>query len=378
MLRKMRPVLVVVGLAVLIGSIVGARNLTGSGGPDANAKGGDSPRPAPGLVVLGTVDSDPQPVQYGLPPVLQSGTVVKVFVKNGDEITAEKIASGQHALYAFDDTIPRAKLDNAKAAVAYAKTLEEGAKQLEQQHKDAKKFAKIAADGAKDKVDLRFAFYTLVDKKLEESYKRDSHPRETWTELKKSSQDLYQANVEYRAALIDWNTAKAKLDQLETTDPTIKKTEAAAAVKQAEAAEREAQAAVELCVVKAKTPGIVEQVSIGAGATLGVSTRTPALWLIPTGSRVICAEVEAEFAHRVGPELLGKTVTVFDHTDAKFTYTGVVKRVGTTFLPKRSAGDSLLGSDTRVLPVDIEVADYAPHGKPPLFVGKRVRVSLGQ
>jgi multidrug resistance efflux pump len=371
MLRKMRPVLIVGGVALLIGSIVGARNLTGSGGPDAKAKGGDAPRPPSGLVVLGTVDSDPQPVQYGLPPVLQSGTVEKVYVKEGDEVK-----EGQK-LYEFDATIPKAKLESAKAAVNYANSRVTEAEQLVAQHKAALKLADVGITAAKRKVEIAYRTLYFVDKELEKSYAGLGHPKEKWAELKLSSLDLVKATADHNIAKTEQEVAEAKLEQLTATDPSVKKTEAAAAVKQAEAAQKEAAAAVELCVVKAKTAGTVEHVSVGAGATLGVSTRTPALWLIPTGARVVRAEVEAEFAHRVGPELVGKTVTVLDHTDAKITYTGVVKRVGTTFLPKRSAGDSLLGSDTRVLPVDIEVADYAPQGKPPLFVGKRVRVSLG-
>lgn len=372
MLRKMRPVFVVAGLAALIGSIIGARNLTNGGGPDANARGGDSPRPAPGLVVLGTVDSDPQPVQYGLPPVLQSGTVEKVYVKDGDEVKEG------HKLYEFNAMIPKAKLKSAEAAVAYANTKLDETKQLELQHKAALKLAEVGITAAKRKVEIAYRTLYFVDKELEKSYTGLGHPKEKWAELKLSSLDLVKATADHNIAKTEQDVAEAKLDQLVATDPSVKKKEAEAAVKQAEAAQKEAEAAVELCVVTAKAAGTVEQVSVGAGATLGVSTRTPALWLIPTGARVVRAEVEAEFAHRVGPELHGKTVTVFDHTDAKITYTGVVKRVGTTFLPKRSAGDSLLGSDTRVLPIDIEVADYAPQGKPPLFVGKRVRVSLGQ
>lgn len=372
MLRKMRPVLIVVGVVLLIGSIIGARNLTGGGTPEANAKGGDAPRPAPGLIVLGLVDTDPQPVQYGLPPVLQSGTVVKVSVKEGDEVKA-----GQE-LYAFDDTIPKAKLESAKAAVAYAKTKVTEAEQLVEQHKAGLKLADVGISAAKRKVDIAYRTLYFVDKELEKSYTGLGHPKEKWAELKLSSLDLVKATADHNIALSEQEVAEAKKKQLEATDPSVKKKEAEAAVKQAEALQAEAQSAVDLCVVRARMAGVVEQVSVGAGATFGVSTRAPALWLIPTTARVVRAEVEAEFAHRVGPELQGKTVTIFDHTDAKITYTGVVKRVGTTFLPKRSAADNFLGTDTRVLPVDIEVTDYAPAGKPPLFVGKRVRVNLGQ
>ena len=172
--------------------------------------------------------------------------------------------------------------------------------------------------------------------------------------------------------------AAVKRDQLKTADPQVKVKEAQAAVEQAKAELAKAQSAVDLCVVRAKMPGTIEQVSIGPGTTMGVGTRAPALWLIPAGPRVVRAEIEAEFAHSVGSGIVGKTVTVSDHSDPKLTYSGVVRRVGSTFLLKRSNAENFLGSDTRVLEVVIEVSDPAPAGKPPLRVGQRVRVNLGQ
>jgi hypothetical protein len=118
-------------------------------------------------------------------------------------------------------------------------------------------------------------------------------------------------------------------------------------------------------------------VKISEGTTLGISSRDPALWLVPAGTRIVRGEIEAEFAHRVGDGLKGKEVTIADHTDPKLTYKGKVLRISDTFLPKRSS-DGLLGNDTRVLEVRIEVVDAAPAGIPPLRVGQRVRVNLGQ
>ena len=93
---------------------------------------------------------------------------------------------------------------------------------------------------------------------------------------------------------------------------------------------------------------------------------------------MVRAEVEAEFAHRVGPELVGKTVTITDHNDPKLTYSGVVDRVPDVLLLKRASAENFLGGDTRVIEVPIKVTDWAPSGKPPLRIGQRVRVNLGQ
>ncbi len=374
-LRKMRPVLIVVGLALVIGSLVGARALTG--GSEAAGKG--EPAPAPraaggGPIMLGTVDTDPPPVSYGLPPVLQSGSVTKVSVKDGEEVKV-----GQE-LYSFDATIQQKDVERAKAAVAYAETKVGQAKELATQHKASIEFTRDSAlKNAERKVKLSQLHYNLVKENLLKAYRIEKQIPETeYPEKLAMDPMLYQANVYYDTALGELDVIKAKLRQLEAMDPQVNVKEAEAAVEQAKAEQSKAQSAVDLCVVRAKTAGTVEQVSISPGTTLGIGTRTPALWLIPAGPRVVRAEVEAEFAHRVGPDRVGKKVTVSDHSDAKITYEGTVRHIGNTFLLKRASSENFLGGDTRVIEAVIDVADPAPAGKPPLRVGQRVRVNLGQ
>jgi multidrug resistance efflux pump len=370
-LRKTRPVLIVVGLALVIGSLIGARELTQGSNTAAGKSADGAPRSAEGLRVLGTVDTDPPPVFYGLPPVLQSGVVLKVHVKDGDEVKADQ------PLYEFDATIPRSDVKRAETAIATAETKVKEAEELKKEHDASVKYAESAVVVAGRKVDAALKVYTFVDKTLEEGYKAEGFPPAEWKERKKSSQALLKADGDYYTALSDQDLAKMNVDRLKAVNPLVKVDEAKAAVEQARAELAKAQAAVDLCVVRAKTAGTIEQVSIGPGTTMGVSTRTPALWLIPAGPRVVRAEVEAEFAHRVGPEIQGKTVTIIDHTDPKLTYSGVVRRVGSTFLLKRGNTENLIGGDTRVLEAVIEVNDPTPVGKPPLRIGQRVRVNLG-
>jgi membrane fusion protein, multidrug efflux system len=372
-LRKMRPVIFALGLTLGIATLIGARSLTGGTGSDGSGRPGDAaPRSATGPVVLGTVDTDPPPVDYRLPPVLPSGTVVKVHVKDGDEVKA-----GQE-LYEFDSTMQQKDVKRAEATVEYAKTKVKEAEELVKQHTNSIKSAEIGVDAAKRKVEVTLRTHTYIDRKLEETYKANREPPDTWAELKKSSLDLIKASADYYAALGEQDVAKARLDQLNKADPTVKTKEAEAAVEQAKAELAKAQSAVEMCVVKAKSAGTVEQVTISAGTTMGVATRAPALWLIPNGPRVVRAEIEAEFAHRVGPDIVGKTVTITDHTDPKLTYSGTVRRVPNVYLLKRASAENFLGGDTRVLEAVIEVSDPAPANKPPLRIGQRVRVNLGQ
>ncbi len=370
-LRKTRSVLIALGLAVGIGCLIGARELT-HGGSSAAASPDAGARAAGGPVVLGVVDTDPPPVSYGLPPVLQSGSIAEVLVKEGDEVKA-----GQE-LYKFDDTIQKSDVKRAETAVAYAGTKVKEAEELAKQHAENIKGAERTVEAADRKVGLMKQYYDLIDQNLERAYKAEDKPPADWAKLKRASADLYRANVDYDTAIQEKKLAEFNHDRLKAADPQVKVKEAQAAVEQARAELAKAQSVVDLCVVRAKVAGTVEQISIGPGTTLGIGTRAPALWLIPAGPRVVRAEVEAEFAHRVGPDLKGKTVTITDHTDPKLTYSGVVRRVPRIFLLKRGNADNLLGGDTRVLEVVIEVSDPAPAGKPPLAIGQRVRVNLGQ
>ena len=374
-LRKMRPVLIVIGLGLAIGSLVGARALTHGSNADASGAKGDAapPRAAGGPIVLGTVDTNPPPVSYGLPPVLQSGAVLKVSVKDGEEVRA-----GQE-LYSFDATIQQKDLERARAAVAYAATKVKQAEELAKQHKSTIEFTRDSAlKNAERKVSLADAYYKLVRETLTKGYRIEKIPEGEWEDKLKIDPTLYKARVDYDAAVGEVDVVKANLRRLEAADPQVQVAEAQATVEQARAEESKALSAVELCVIKAKTAGTVEQVSISPGTTLGIGTRTPALWLIPAGPRVVRAEVEADFAHRIGPDRVGKTVTISDHSDAKLTYTGTVRHIGNTFLLKRASAENFLGGDTRVIEAVIDVPDSAPQGKPPLRVGQRVRVNLGQ
>ncbi|QJW94345.1 HlyD family secretion protein [Frigoriglobus tundricola] len=371
-LRKTRSVLIALALAVGIGCLIGARELTHGGSNAAAAPIDAGPRAAGGPVVLGLVDTDPAPVNYGLPPVLQSGTVAEVFVKEGDEVKA-----GQK-LYQFDDTIQRSDVKRAEAAVAYAETKVKEAETGRVQHAESLKVAQAMVDGGKQRVEVTAEGYRLASTRLETLFKAEGIKEADWPARKNGDPTLFQAKAEWIAATNELTIANAKHEQLKTVDPEIKVKESQAAVEQAKAELAKAQKVVDLCVVKAKMPGTIEQISISPGTTLGISTRTPALWLIPAGSWVVRAEVEAEFAHRVGPDLKGKTVTITDHTDPKLTYSGVVRRIPRIFLLKRSNAENFLGGDTRVLEVVIEVSDPAPAGKPPLAIGQRVRVNLGQ
>ncbi len=373
-LRRFRPALYVLGVVLVLGSLLGGRALTAGHGQSGEPKTANPVGTAKssGPIVLGTVDSDPSPVPYLLPPVLPSGTVENVFVKGGQEVKAND------PLYKFDTSLQERDLDKAKAAVAVAQTKVEEAQEGVKRHAKEVEVMKETVAAAEQKEKWQGALYNLVESNLKSHYKTLGVPESEWPTKLLTEDRLYTVQVAYAGAKIDVKTIKAKLAQMEAANQEVMVKQAEAGVKLAEAEMKKAENVVDLCTVRAKSAGTIERVTIGFGTTLGISSREPALWLIPAGPRIVRAEVEAEFAHRVGREIEGKEVTVYDNSDPRLTYKGKVLYVGGTFLPKRAAGANLLGNDTSVLEAVIEVADSAPAGKPPLRVGQRVRVSLGQ
>ncbi len=374
-LRRFRPVLFVLGVALLVGTLVGAGALTAGHGNAGDAPKSANPAQAAsakasGPITMGTVDSDPPPVSYGLPTVLQSGSIAEVFVKDGQEVKAGE------KLYSFDTSIQTSDLNRALTAVAVQRTKVDEAVEGAKQHAEKIKVLDEGVKAINTKVLAQNDLYKLIKGNLEKNYQSEKIPEEEWKAKWERNPDLFKAQVDWNVALSELSLKKAEWTALKAADPQVFVRQAEAGVKQAEAEVDKAKTAIDLCTVKAKTPGTIEQIRISPGTTLGISTRDPALWLIPAGARVVRAEIEADFAHRVSADIIGREVTIYDHTDPKITYKGTVRQVSGNFLPKRS--ESLIMTDTRVLEAVVVVSDAAPAGKPPLRVGQRVRVNLGQ
>ena len=375
-----------IGLAVAVASLLGANRLLhptdakspagGDDGPAKHAPTAGSPALPGGTVVLGTVHSDPPPVQVGPPNVAALVTVEKVHVADGQDV---KVGD---PLVQFDDKAARAKLAQAQAELSAAHDDRERAEvqrkvqalNVERQ-KAAIKAAEADHQTASDILNVgrrQFEDVLAVEKNFstgqplteaEKQRKRDDN-----LELRKG-----MASVATLAARVE--DEKRKLAVLELNPVEVDYRLAQRKVERLQATVDEAQAAVDGLLVKAKIAGVVEQVAAAPGVTFGPSARAPLLWLVPAGPRVVRAEVEAEFAYKISDKL-GKPVVVYDHNNFALTYPGTVKRIGTTYLSKRSATDALTVNPSKVLECLIEVTDPAPAGKPPLRVGQPVRVSF--
>ena len=262
--------------------------------------------------------------------------------------------------------------------MASAKTTVDKAKELAKQHATKIDIARQVVAAAEEKKRLQGNHYKLVESALKTSYKTQNYSEDTWAKRLADDPSMYKASVDYSTASSELELKKADLNGLIASNPQVYVQEAEAGVKHARALETKARLAIDLCTIRAQSAGTIERVTIGPGSTLGVGTREWALWLIPSGQRIVRAEIEAEFAHKVGKELEGKDVMIFDNTDSRLSYRGKVRTISGTFLPKRAPSDSLLTGSTSVLEAVIEIADPAPPKIPPLRVGQRVRVGMGQ
>jgi multidrug resistance efflux pump len=321
---------------------------------------------------MGTVDSDPPPIYYLLPPVIQSGTIAKVFVNELSEVKEGD------KLYEFEARMQKCDLERAKVGVEKAKHELAKAAEAKIQHEQQVLLLQegVAIAETQMKFDVEKEF--VVKKNLETLYSTSNFNPNDWTVRLAKDPDYLKARGDAITSRSKWELKKKELDQLKSVNISLLEKEAKIGVLQAEAELAKAQTAVDLCTVKAETPGIIEHLSISRGTTIGIGTPKPALWLIPAGPRIVRAEIEADFAHRVSSKLNGKIVTIYDNTDPKLTYQGKVLRISDTFLMKRSANETLLGTGTPILEAAIQVIDAAPANQPPLRVGQRVRVDLGQ
>ena len=378
--NQMQAGFFVFGVCLLVATVMGANKLLHPDDPSSAAPAAPA-KAAPGLdggvIVIGTADSDPPPTMVGPPALAALASVTKVLVKEGD------VVKPGDPLVQFDDRIPQAKKKEAEAELAAAEQDAIRAKLATQNNAISTSRQENAVQAARDDLKEAENAYAIA---LDSANKlADAGFNPDGTRLSKAQKDeKLKQDLELRKVgnLVVQARHKVTEEQLKLDATKLLPADAETLAKQAEAkvdrlkaTVEQAAAAVEECVVRARVGGIVEQVVVTPGVTIGPATRGPLMWIIPTGGRVVRAEVEAEFAARIADKV-NKKVTVYDHSNFDLTYEGVVRRLGTAYLTKRSAADSLVGGQSRVLECLIDVPDPTPAGKPPLRVGQPVRVSF--
>jgi multidrug resistance efflux pump len=282
-------VFLILGLALLIGTVAGALSLS-------NPKAGDGDvedlRPqdvwARGRIDVSTRVLTPVP---GVP----AGVIASVDVKEGEEVKAGTV------LYKLDDRMAQAKLDEAKIGVLAAKQKQDAAKAEVREYK-----SKVALQkGAVELAQVRWDQASEVYRSLEDKNKK----------IGGLDLELKSAELAVRAAYKAFKLEEFKLKEMELQDPE-KLTLAAAdlQLKAAELALASAQRLVEQHVVKSPCNGFVTTLSLSVGESFpvmpsGLSPR-PAIVVQPDVPLVVRAEIEQSRARFLRP---GMAVTIRDH-----------------------------------------------------------------
>jgi multidrug resistance efflux pump len=377
----------VLGVAVLAISLVAANKLlskddTKPTEPGANAPPAKASLPS-GLTIVGTVDSDPTMLRIDPPGIvgLPALTIKKVLVKEGD------IVKPGDVLIQFDDSqfLPEKLMAEKKLLAAESRVKQAELARLDypKKLKQQKSVVDLAETKHADAVRIRDSAYATA--RAAKSALVPLTPEQKEDQIK-NSLELIALDNSVKQAKINWDNEKNTYERLETAKIDVNgqllnsaDLDYRAALDEVEAVRagiKKVEAIIESFKLKALVEGEIECLMASDGMTFSPTTRTMLMYLVPTGPRVIRAEVEAEFASKVNAQV-GKTVTIYDNFNFNLTYTGTVRRVSSTFLPKRFGADALVANNNRVLECTIDVPNPKPAGKPPLRPGQPVRVTFG-
>jgi multidrug resistance efflux pump len=345
----------VLGLALLTASLVGAGHVLQSRPGEAPDRETKTPAErttgTPGVVCHGTADVEAG-ILRDLAPT-QPGEVTEILVYEGQTVRKGDI------LLRVNEEPFQAQVAKAEVGVGIAEALVAQARQ-------AVEAARLGLDAQRAAVDAARSKVLAAEAELRRA-------RALKEALRGYDEQITAAQEGVNALKAAQAAEEARLRAMEAAVPDAKIDEALRNVELRRQDVRAAQLALKGCRLEAPSDGAVLRLNVSVGSVLGPQSRQGPVWFAPAGPRVVRADVDQEFAHRVH---LGQEAVVQDLENTAVTWAGKVKRVADAFLPRRSTGDGLTiagGSDTRYLECLIELA---PTQTPPRL-GQRVRVSLG-
>jgi multidrug resistance efflux pump len=283
---------------------------------------------------------------------LQPGEVSEVLVQENEEVEAKTV------LFKLEDTLQQLQLREARKALEAAEEKRDEARRLEEQHA-AQRDAQAAAVKAK-KEELEVARQT-----------RDEAKRLFDKQLGPSEEKMKAVEANVRALEAVVQVEEAKLRVIDAVDPKAALRSAQIDVDAKKLLIQKAEYAVEKCIVRAPRKGTVLRMLVSPGEMLGPNPRQPAVLFCPSGPRIVRAEVEQEYADRV---VLNQSASIQDADHPKGTWRGKVTRIADWYTQRRSImPEPLQFSDVRTLECIVELEP----NQPPLKIGQRVRVTLG-
>jgi HlyD family secretion protein len=321
-----------------------------------NRPRGEPTAPGPALneldvVCLGRVD--------GLIPVaslepVMAGRVAEIFVQEGDHV-----AAGQK-LVRLDDESHRLRIEEAEAGVKAADLEIALAKQEQDFFPLRKKTQEALATAA---VNRAVAARKLYEEKVKSSMFNSMV----------SAVELIAAETEAKQLEQLAEVEKARLVELEKTDPSLRLRAAEIKKTTAQIALRQAEKAVRDCVLMAPSGGTVLRVQTTVGEAVMPGAMQAPIIFRPEGPLVVRAEVEQEFLGRVKPRM--KATLRDDVRVDSPTWTGRVHSLGNWVARKRNLlMEPGVMNDVRTVECIITL-DGNPEG---LLVGQRMRVWISR
>jgi multidrug resistance efflux pump len=285
---------------------------------------------------------------------VRPGRVVKVYVKEGDEVQERA------PLLKVDDELAKIQLAEARTALEAARKGKEKAEMLVRQHQKG-----IQAQQAK--VDAR----KKTAEKARVAVKKARQMYQDRAGATKEDVDLAQKSVE--EAEFGVRAEEAELERIRDANPSLAVELAELDIQAKQEQVDKAELGVRECILRAPELGMVLRRFVNEGETLGSNPQRPAIEFA-AGERIIRAEVEQEFASKVR---VGMKAHIQDYETVSDTYwEGEVVRVSPFVLPRRhKVYEPMQFNDVRTLEAIIRLKSDVINK---LKIGQRMRVLLEQ
>jgi multidrug resistance efflux pump len=343
----------VLGVALLAGSLVGARFIFSGNGSGTESKEASGPVP---VVAMGYVDTL-RGVLNLAPPF--AGRVVKsceegAAIEEGATLIELDSESAQDQLRAAE-----ADLQASELAAKIAKDMADQYGFQIGQQEEAVNAARSKQMGASER------------------YKRAKELLAA-NQIKEADANVARADLEAQEAGV--KAEQRKLEGMKRIDPQLAVQRAEKDFDAKRAIRDRARKFVDDHILKAPVKGTVLRAMVNKGDMYLPDMRTPAVFFCPSDARIIRAEVDQEFASRVKT---GQRVCITDDSNSQGRWTGVVGRVGDWFTQRRVVlPEPVTLHDVRTLECIIEkiepVADTPAADRKdfPLRINQRMRVTI--
>jgi multidrug resistance efflux pump len=313
---------------------------------DTGAKGSAS---AENVVCFGQVD-----LEHGVTAIypLQPGRVIEVLVQEGQTV------SEGTPLFRMEDRLARSRLKEAQAALDEAELRLEQARKAPRQQRSRIAQQQDAVEAMRHRLSAARHQYTR-QQELQKKQLVDAN------DLAVTEDHVHELEAMLRGE-------EKRLDELKDQDPTDEVRRAEKEVVAMRARRDQAQIGLDDCVLKAPRKGTVLRLLTGPGDVLSGQTKQPAVQFAIEGQQVVRADVEQEFIGRVK---VGLSAVIEDESNTRQAWRGKVERVANWITQRRAVmQEPFQFNDVRT----IETLITLDPNQPPLRIGQRVRVRIGQ